>query len=95
MSALRTISLTKMSLSPSTTQSIPPMDSTNSPIHGTFTRVAGASCQAHGPPAMSFMPALRAASTCGRVSIRLKFTSFSGSFFMTPPNVEEGGFSPK
>ena len=49
-----------MSASPSTTESIPPIEATNSPIQGTFIWVAGDSCQAHGPPAMSLIPSCRA-----------------------------------
>ncbi len=94
-SAFWTISRTKMSLSPSTTVSIPPIESTNSWMKGSFIRVAGESCQAHGPPAMILSPCLRASTTAGWLSIRLKLTELSGSFFMTPPNVEQGGLRPK
>ena len=94
-SALPTMSFTKISASPSTTLSMPPMESTNSWIQGSFARVAGASCQAHGPPAMILSPRLRASTTAGWDSIRLKLTELRVSFFMTPPNVELGGLSPK
>ncbi|MFI5413841.1 MAG: hypothetical protein ACHQ0I_04575 [Candidatus Lutacidiplasmatales archaeon] len=84
-----------MSASPSTTESMPPNESTNSWIQGSFSRVAGESCQAHGPPAMILRPRLRASTTAGWESIRLKLTELSVSFFITPPNVELGGLSPK
>ncbi len=84
-----------MSLSPSTTVSIPPIESTNSWIHGSFARVPGASCQAHGPPAMILRPRRRASTTAGWLSIRLKLTELRVSLCMMPPNVELGGLSPK
>src|SRR5208283_3700018 len=94
-SAFPTISFTNRSASPWTTESMPPKESTNSWIQGSLNRVAGASCQAHGPPAMILSPRLRASTTAGCVSIRLKLTQFRVSFFITPPNVELGGLSPK